>query len=68
MVYARKPKFCWLSAGPYILAWSLFFGLIGSRLPGWLGTGFAWLALVPLLMIVFAAAFAVLGMVFRGLR
>jgi len=68
MIYARKPKFCWLSAGPYILAGLLFFGLIGSRLPGWLGTGFAWLALVPLAMIVFAAAFAVLATLFRGLR
>ena len=68
MIHAGKPKFCWLSAGPHILAGCLFLGLIGSCLPGMLGTILAGIALIPLALIVLAVVVAGALTLMRSIR
>jgi len=68
MIHAGKPKFCWLSAGPDILAGCFFLGLTGSRLPGMLGTIFAGIALIPLALIVLAVVFSLIDSAIRLVR
>lgn len=68
MIYAGKPKFCWLSASPYIVAGCFLVGGAGSGLPGVFGKFFACLAVLPLILIVLAAVIALALTLMRSIR